>query len=95
MHMSATNYTIINKDGSTQAATVREYVMAAMHYDGAMRARLTDGAWFKVYLLADGFGSISFAQANEQCWDWSHVRDASDAALERMAASIALRIRLD
>ncbi len=63
---------------------IRTSVMDYMHYDGCDRWRLDDHQWCGVYLLADGFGSLTIDQAVEQCYDWSHVRDSSEAALSVM-----------
>jgi hypothetical protein len=48
-------------------------------------------------LLADGFGdlrgvdSAECAAHQDLLWDWSHVRDSSDAAVARMSAWIRAR----
>jgi len=50
--------------------------------------QLTRAKWEQVYLLADGFGTIDRDFAVDQCWDWSHVRDSSWEAIERMNSRI-------
>lgn len=63
----------------------RSKVMAFMYYRGEDHERLTRAQWESIYLLADGFGKgKDRAWAVSQCWDWSHVRDSSQAAFEAM-----------
>lgn len=66
----------------------RKFVMDHMSPTGAKSDRLNQQQWERVYLEADGFGLIGRAFANEQCWDWSHVRDSSPEAIDRMARAI-------
>lgn len=49
------------------------------------QATLTVVEQRKVRCYADGFGRISEREMPEAFWDWSHVRDSSDAAVVRMA----------
>lgn len=72
----------LNEDLS--ADQIRRSVMSYMSHSGENRSRLTEEQWAGCYLLADGFGQVDLAFAAEQCWDWSHVRDSSDAAFDRM-----------
>lgn len=68
---------------------MRRWVMDYMASVGQYRARLTDEHWKIVYLsAADGFGRIERAKAEEQGWDWSHVRDSSVEAFRNMAYTI-------
>lgn len=62
----------------------RDAVIRYMHYDGEDFWRLTYDQWNACYILADGFGKISSAWAAEQSYDWSHVRDSSSQAFDRM-----------
>ena len=68
---------------------IRKFVMDHMAYSGSRRHMLTDREWGFVYLCGDGFGTINERWARQQCWDWSHVRDSSDAGIDRMARAIA------
>lgn len=67
---------------------IREFVMDHMYAIGKKRALLGSHFWQAVYLVADGFGTMDVDLARDQCWDWSHVRDSSPAAFERMAKAI-------
>jgi hypothetical protein len=67
---------------------VRSKVIQFMSWSGHERHALSTEQWTAVYLLGDGFGEVSRAWAEEQCWDWSHIRDSSPEAFERMWAKI-------
>jgi len=61
--------------------------------DGARHLPLEDRV--DVYLEGDGFGSTRSGEARERMldymrhgWDWSHIRDSSDEALERAQARL-------
>ena len=64
-----------------QAARIRRRVMSYMSYEGERRNRINPLEWELIWLLGDGFGHVDREFANEQCWDWSHVRDSSENAL--------------
>jgi len=66
------------------AGGVRSAVMEYMYYGGRDFWRLSESQWQELYLMADGFGKVDRTWANEQCWDWSHVRDSSEAAFGQM-----------
>lgn len=66
------------------ADLIRSAVMDYMSHRGPHRWRLTDAQWSLAYLLGDGFGRISWDFAQDQCWDWSHVRDSSPQSLARI-----------
>lgn len=66
--------------------------------DGARFLPLEDRV--EVYLLGDGFGDTSSGPARERMldymaggWDWSHLRDSSDAAVERADARLVATFR--
>lgn len=68
-------------------ALVRRIVTDHTWHSGARRHVLSGAEQYAVRKLADGFGA---GLTNpDLLWDWSHVRDSSDAAFVRMA----LRIR--
>ena len=68
----------------TNAYETRCSVMSYMYHKGENAWRLSDAQWKAAYLQADGFGKVSLAFAEDQCWDWSHVRDSSEAAFAKM-----------
>ena len=50
----------------------------------------------EIYLECDGFGDTRTGEARQRMveymaggWDWSHVRDSSDEAIERAKARLA------
>jgi hypothetical protein len=67
---------------------IRDSVISYMSWSGSKANRLSRGQWSAVYLLGDGFGKVDQAWAEDQSWDWSHIRDSSPKALERMWNSI-------
>ncbi len=67
---------------------LRPAVMSYMHYDGSRGDSLNRDEWTEVYLLADGFGTITLESALDLEWDWSHVRDSSLTAIGHMFAKI-------
>ena len=66
----------------------RTFVISFLHYNGQFKAKLSSQQWLKAYLMCDGFGSIDAQWADEQCYDWSHVRDSSMEAFEKVATQI-------
>ena len=44
----------------------------------------------RIFAMGDGYGNLSPDQLTEMgLWfDWSHIRDSSDAAISRMASAI-------
>jgi hypothetical protein len=73
-----------------------------LHYnlfgEGARHLPLDDRV--AIYLEGDGFGSTRSGEARERMiaymaggWDWSHLRDSSDAAVERAQARLAATFR--
>lgn len=61
-----------------------------MHWSGSKQDKLTPQQMWKVYCLGDGFGKCSPARLKKinDGWDWSHVRDSSQAAYLEMAKKI-------
>ena len=59
----------------------------------ATRARLGDRELDRIWEVADGYGWMTLAKlrALELARDWSHIRDASDAALFRIWGRLARR----
>ena len=65
---------------------IRKLVMEQMHHTGHGYRNLPQERWETAWFLADGFGPITDRKfAEDNCWDWSHVRDSSPEALLRMA----------
>lgn len=64
---------------------------------GERRGELSRAEARELRLLADGFGDLRGTDYAENAahqdllWDWSHVRDSSDAAVARMAAYLRRR----
>ena len=69
-------------------------VHAHLGLSGAERTILSAEQAWELYCLADGFGQQSPGELNQinGGWDWSHIRDSSDAAIDAIANRI-LRIR--
>jgi hypothetical protein len=61
-----------------------DIVVSFLHPSGSRFGQLTDlqDQWVRV--AADGLGAPK--QGSADFWDWSHVRDSSDLAINRMAA---------
>jgi len=71
-----------DKATDTKAISPREIVMGCMSYRGAAKDMITSRQWGEAYMLCDGFGdTMTVKIANDQCWDWSHVRDSGEAAI--------------
>jgi nucleoside-diphosphate-sugar epimerase len=62
-----------------------DLVVNYMHYRGKNNTDLTEEQHVEVRRLANGFGPEPTV---EMFWDWSHVRDSSDAAIKAMANKI-------
>lgn len=47
-------------------------------------------AYARIFSLADGYGKMSVAELGRAnlMYDWSHVRDSSDEAIDEMAQAI-------
>ena len=66
----------------------RKLVNAHLHHDGEHNDKLDADVKNGLYEMADGFIETP------DYWDWSHIRDASDEAISRMARVIRV-IRSD
>lgn len=76
---------LAGKNDDLTADQIRNAVMAYLHYTGENHDRLSRSQWEGCWFLADGFGKqMDRKFAEEQCWDWSHIRDSSEEALERI-----------
>ena len=62
----------------------RDAVIQFMSASGPRSGDLTRDEFVEVYLEGDGFGTIDEAFAQDQSFDWSHVRDSSAQGIERM-----------
>lgn len=62
-----------------------ELVKEFLHYNGSKADRLTSHQYVTAYLLCNGFGDIDREFANDQAFDWSHVRDSTPIAIDRAA----------
>jgi len=66
-----------------------DVVVAAL--SSSSEHRLAARAQIRVRELADGFGALRGPMTDRKMdliWDWSHVRDSSDAAVARMASLV-------
>lgn len=65
-------------------------VCSYMHYDGENKGKLNNRQWCEVYMLCDGFGKLpTLRYASDVLeFDWSHVRDSSEAAVKAAADRI-------
>lgn len=78
----------------------RDLVVAALHWNGKLYGRLTDREIVQCRRMADGFGADIFNAPRptwsdtlrDMFWDWSSVRDSSDAAFEAMADYIRRKL---
>lgn len=54
------------------------------HFNGARSTELTLKQHLEIWEMCDGYGKMSLNELVEKelTWDWSHVRDSSDATLE-------------
>jgi hypothetical protein len=60
-------------------------IHSVLHFNGAKYGSLTTEQGADVRSFADGFGKTSNP---DLLWDWSHVRDSSDSAIDLMYARI-------
>lgn len=79
--MSHSFPTVADQFDTAEKKRIRERVISYMMRNAGPK-------WDRLYLLADGFGTIDREFAIDQCWDWSHVRDSSWEAIERMNSQI-------
>jgi hypothetical protein len=81
---------------------MRKQMLDNLYYnlfgEGARHLPLEDRV--DVYLEGDGFGATRAGEARERMldymkggWDWSHLRDSSDEALERAQARLTAIFR--
>ena len=82
------------KTKTTNEIKDMENLKFAYHYlnfAGDYSSVLPDNVQFKIrFELANGFGQLDQDDPNlqDKVWDWSHVRDSSDEALDRIAGAI-------
>jgi len=62
------------------------FIHSVLHFNGAKRDLLTPEQMLDVRKLADGYGAGTVDPV--LLWDWSHVRDSSDSAIDLMYARI-------
>jgi len=58
-------------------------IYEVLHFNGAKYGALTNAQSLEVRSHADGFGKT---KNPDLLWDWSHVRDSSDSAIDLMYA---------
>ena len=65
-------------------------VVSHLHYNGELQGLLRSQDHDALWALADGFGRMPINELRELHIDrdWSHIRDSSDEALDRIATKI-------
>lgn len=68
-------------------------LMALLHFAGTHNTLLTSSEHLQIMAKCDGYGELPAEQLvkDSLSWDWSHVRDSSEGAINR-AASLAQKI---
>lgn len=72
-------------------------VVACLCYNGVLRGHMSNRATIKAWTMADGFGpglKVEYI-ANNLEWDWSHIRDSSNATTRRIAAFLRTQLTHD
>ena len=64
-----------------------DLIVQVVHYSGALHERASWVILWGAFCLADGFGQMTGAQLRELeiGFDWSHVRDSTEAGHKRVA----------
>jgi hypothetical protein len=67
-----------------------ERVVSFLHWDGMNHDKLTDDEIYEIFAEGDGFGYLDAATLRtiNSGYDWSHVRDSTDAGVARMVAKL-------
>ena len=57
-----------------------------LHHSGVNNRSLSPAEHNRLFALGDGYGKQTVEQlkANHLTWDWSHIRDSSNEALENI-----------
>ena len=80
---------LMNLLDTTDYNTAWKVLVQFLSHTGLYRYVLTDSAYIRVRMLADGFGTgISPTTKEHTFWDWSHVRDSSEEAVFKMASKL-------
>lgn len=63
---------------------------ATLYYGSRAAQVLSSAEHDEVFAMLDGYGRMSLQQLRQLglTWDWSHVRDATDEAIEAAAARV-------
>lgn len=82
--------TVLDKVPAGEVAEALKFLHEYLYHSGAKRLLLSNDARMEVLVECDGFGRLSAADLYrlELTWDWSHVRDSSDFATLRAAATL-------
>lgn len=70
----------------------RAFVTAHLHWNGVYKSILSLEQQEQAYLMCDGFGNLADLHPLSDTrthWDWSHIRDSSYDAFEKVADWIA------
>lgn len=63
-----------------------KFVASFLHYKGQNRRLLTPKQYRELFQMGDGYGTMTPEKLTElDLWgDWSHIRDSSDNAIEKI-----------
>ena len=72
---------------NTSYDAMRYFVVQHLRYTGKWYTSVNDEVWVKCFQAADGFGpwDDELAEYLKGGWDWSHIRDSSEAGFGRIA----------
>ena len=65
-------------------------IRSYLHHSSKLCHQLTESEHDFLFSLGDGYGqmSVEALQSYHLTWDWSHIRDSSDAALEKISQEL-------
>jgi hypothetical protein len=71
----------------------REFVVECLHHNGIFAKHITKEEHYRAYCLCDGFGKLDADDLKTIGYDWSHVRDSSDATFLKVAKYLSFQIQ--
>lgn len=68
-----------------------KFVVSFLHYNGENKSLISPKQYRELFQMGDGFGEMTPEQLTEfDLWgDWSHIRDSSDEAIEKIYNKLA------
>lgn len=74
-----------------------EFICSYLHHSGRDCRVLTEDQHNFLFSLGDGYGRkrIEQLKADRLTWDWSHIRDSSDEALEEIYRELIKILGID